>query len=98
MLEWHTFFKSLPSEMKRYITDRMGDKADFQVQRSSEEEVTFISSSSRIEVNFYMDLYGCSISIWFPESERNNSEGDPTVTDHQLEVPPPFGELAAQIA
>ena len=98
MLEWHTFFKSLPSEMKQYITDRMGDRGDFQVQRSSEEEVTFISSSSRIEVNFYMDLYGCSISIWFPEAEKNNSEGDPTVTDHQLEVLSPFTDLAVRIA
>ncbi len=94
--QWTYFLNSLPSDMKNYALQHVKEVNDFQLNDNlnmDEQALSFISPSTRIEVHFFRTLLATSLSIWYPDAEKNNSEGDPSVTDNEFYIRTPFANL-----
>lgn len=85
---WTNFYKKLPKQVKLFLTERVGDAQDFEFRKEmcGLDTYCFFSPSTKIEISIWGDMFGVLFAVWFPEAEKNNDEGDPTVTDHELTI------------
>ena len=95
---WNCFLDTLPSSMNDYIRSHAGDNENFiQLEEEScfeQNHLAFVSKETGLEIHLFRDLYGSYLSIWYLQAEKNNEDGDPTYTDHEIQVDSPFAILS----
>lgn len=94
--KWEYFVAFLPSKMENHVLNHVGNITDFQLNDSlnaDENTLLFISPSTQIKIHFFRNLFATSISIWYPDAEKNNRKGDPSFTDNRFCIESPFAAL-----
>ena len=95
MENWTIFVDTLPQKMIDYLARHVGEVNDFKLTFVDAEEnmVSFYSDHAEIEVDYFQSLIGFSLSIWYPDAEKNNESGDPSHTDHEMFIQSPLAFL-----